>query len=375
MNRRKNIGFKFLRIISVILGIFFCASLYFFWTGSNAHMKDMLKDKAELALNFDLAIRSYIAETVRPFAQKYTDEGVFIPEVMSTSFVARSIFDKVRQKHPDYTIKFSSDNPRNPSNLAGAEELKVIEYFNSNPKAEKWSGEIKMNGREYIGLFSARPMEKSCLQCHGVPEDAPASLIAQYGDKAGFHRPIGEVIALDTVAMPVEKYEAAAAMQALKISFVLMVGLTLLLVIVYYTFQRLVGHRLTVIAEHFKNATRQDGKAVIEHLEFNHKNNDEISSLAKSFNVMIDNLLKGTTSIGNLNLEISERNKAEESLKETHAKLERFNRLMVGREERVIDMKKEVNGLLAELGREPQYESVLGNEKIGLSFDISGKDA
>jgi hypothetical protein len=37
-------------------------------------------------------------------------------------------------------------------------------------------------------------------------------------------------------------------------------------------------------------------------------------------------------------------------------------------------MKKEVNALLAELGREPQYQSVLEGAKAGLSSDISEKE-
>jgi len=35
---------------------------------------------------------------------------------------------------------------------------------------------------------------------------------------------------------------------------------------------------------------------------------------------------------------------------------------MIGREGRVIEIKKEVNALLAELGREPQYKSGLEDE-------------
>ena len=187
---------------------------------------------------------------------------------MSTSFVARSVFDKVRKEHPDYTIKFSSDNPRNPLNQAGPEELKIIEYFNNNPDAKRWSGKIRINDQEQIGLFSARRMKENCLQCHGAPKDAPASLIARYGDKAGFHRPVGEVVALDAIAMPVKKYQAAAVMQAIKASIVMITGLALLLVSVYYTFHRLVGRKLVAIAEHFKNAARQDEKTAIKHLNY-----------------------------------------------------------------------------------------------------------
>lgn len=59
--------------------------------------------------------------------------------------------------------------------------------------------------------------------------------------------------------------------------------------------------------------------------------------------------------------DVSGRKKTEDRLNKTFAEIERFNKLMIGREGRVIEMKKEVNALLAELGREPQYQSVLEN--------------
>ena len=65
--------------------------------------------------------------------------------------------------------------------------------------------------------------------------------------------------------------------------------------------------------------------------------------------------------------DISRRKQAEEQLQKNIKELERFNRLMTGRERRVIEMKKEVNALLAELGREPQYQSVLEDETVVLS--------
>ena len=52
---------------------------------------------------------------------------------------------------------------------------------------------------------------------------------------------------------------------------------------------------------------------------------------------------------------IAERKQAEESLRESMEELERFNRLSVGRELRMIELKEEVNALLRELGREEEY--------------------
>lgn len=54
--------------------------------------------------------------------------------------------------------------------------------------------------------------------------------------------------------------------------------------------------------------------------------------------------------------DITERKHAENELRKKHEELERFNKLAVGRELRMIKLKKEVNALLQEHGREERYE-------------------
>lgn len=54
--------------------------------------------------------------------------------------------------------------------------------------------------------------------------------------------------------------------------------------------------------------------------------------------------------------EVSERKIGEEQLTSHLAEIERFNRAMIGREERVLEMKKEVNELCKKLGLPPQYD-------------------
>ena len=56
-----------------------------------------------------------------------------------------------------------------------------------------------------------------------------------------------------------------------------------------------------------------------------------------------------------LKTEIAERVQAEEELARQMGELERFNRLAVGREMRMIELKRKVNELSQELGREPPY--------------------
>lgn len=62
--------------------------------------------------------------------------------------------------------------------------------------------------------------------------------------------------------------------------------------------------------------------------------------------------------------DITERKQAEEKLRATNNELERFNRAMVGRELRMIALKKEVNQLCTQAGQPPPYSLDLGEEQL-----------
>ena len=186
-----SIGAKLFIVIGIIIFIFSSFLLYRTYEISNRHINDNVETHAEMALQFDLSIRKYVANNIRPIMFKLVGDEEFIPETMSTSFVARSIFEDVRSHFPNYILKFSSDDPRNPANQASPEEMTYINYFNKNPSKQSWSGNIIIDDNEYYAKFYARRMQKSCLHCHGKPDDAPKSLLERYGSKAGFYRPVG----------------------------------------------------------------------------------------------------------------------------------------------------------------------------------------
>ena len=79
--------------------------------------------------------------------------------------------------------------------------------------------------------------------------------------------------------------------------------------------------------------------------------------------------------IGGVNMlvDITERKKAEQAAQQSHAELrlhaselERFNRVAVERELRIIEMKKEINALCARLGEPSRYP---------LTFELNGNEA
>jgi len=56
--------------------------------------------------------------------------------------------------------------------------------------------------------------------------------------------------------------------------------------------------------------------------------------------------------------DLTDQKKAEEAMKTQLEELERFNKMAVGRELRIIELKETINDLMGELGREPAYKAV-----------------
>jgi hypothetical protein len=60
--------------------------------------------------------------------------------------------------------------------------------------------------------------------------------------------------------------------------------------------------------------------------------------------------------------DISDRKRAEDELQKKMYDLERFNKIVVDREIKMIELKQEVNALLDELGRDERYKAVMADE-------------
>jgi PAS domain S-box-containing protein len=311
----KSIKFKLLIFVGITVLIFSAILIYETHRLVTSSIENLTRQELTLALDFDLAIREYVAETIRPLMFKLVDKGEFIPETMSTSFVARKIFEKVRKKYPNFIIKFSANNPRNPINQAGAEELNKIKYFNDHPQNTNWSGDIEMDGKQYRAIFNARRMKTSCLRCHGNPADAPYGLIKRYGSDAAFHRSLGEVVGLDTVAIPTDTVKQMLWNENIENIGFLTILILLLSAALVIVLKFVMTDRLSKISQHFLDSRQQDEEFEIKRIEINGK--DEIAGLTENFNKLAKRL---NNTYAKLRKEIEDRRQAQKALLENEEK-------------------------------------------------------
>jgi len=278
----RSITAKFLLPAGLVVCVLACWLVHSTYATSRAHLRELADQQAQLALEFNLAVRDYVAREIRPVVEQLIAPGQFRPEAMSSSFIGRRVFEHVRQRFPDLLLKYSSDNPHNPVNQAGPAERELIEYFRQHTEARAWSGELVVEGKRYLAHVTPRRMDAECLKCHGNPSDAPAELVARYGPTAGFGRVAGEIAAVDMVGIPVEQIEAGTTAAARRTS-VAAVGTTVVLFgLLALAFHAFVGARLRWISQHFEHLAAQPEGAPLEPVPV--RGRDEIGLLADSFN-------------------------------------------------------------------------------------------
>ena len=282
----RSIGAKFSIAVGLFAAAFSAAILYRALSTTRAHMEDLTARQAKLALEFDVAIRKYVAEVIRPEMQKRVGADEFVVEAMSTSYIARRIFEKVREEFPDYVLKFSSANPRNPVNLAGPEELAKLRYFEANPGEKRWVGRLRLDGRDCVAHLSPMWITESCLRCHGSPADSPKSLLADYGTEGGFNHKAGDLAGMDTIAIPIDTMYAAAAADAFASLLTVTVCLVVLFGAILLAFRFIVTRRLTAITGHFQATAARTEAAALKPVPV--AGNDEIGVLATSFNALVE---------------------------------------------------------------------------------------
>ncbi len=277
---------KFLFGNGVIVLIFWCILNVVIYIYLKDNIITQTYQKTDILFSHIQATIGYIRKKVRPKLFHVLPAEEFVPEVMSVSFLNKGIMSEFRKLSPDFRYRRVAVNPMNPENAPNELELQYIAEFRKDRKAIK-RGIIKMDNKKYF--LHARPviMEAECLACHGSPEKAPAKLVSLYGTQGGFNRKPGEVIGVESIAIPLD--ETFAQIRGLVISIFLtgIVGVLFLFLSLTYYIDIVAVRPIKNVSRFFRSVV--EGEKDLE-TPFALKSRDEIGGLADSFNRMMEYL-------------------------------------------------------------------------------------
>jgi len=273
------------------VGFIFLASCFLIAFLIYIHEKRQLEEsaheKARLVMAAVEASRSYIREILRPKLYEILDPHSFLLEGMSTSYVGRAVMSRFNKEMPAYNYRRVAPGPRNPEFEPLPFEVELIDFFSADSDRELWQGIVTIENRSHFICALPVYYSRSCMHCHGNPEDAPAELREIYGDHRGFGHKEGTIAGLNTVRIPVDIALAKIRERAFSAFAVSFLCLSLLYALVCFFFNRVVIHSLRDLLEVFKLGLLSE-----EEMELlkEAKSKDEIWELTSAAGVMTEHL-------------------------------------------------------------------------------------
>jgi HAMP domain-containing protein len=245
---------------------------------SNA--KREVLEQAGLMMDSALASRAYTSDEIGPLLEPGM-RTQFLPQTIPF-YAASQQFLKLREHHPDFAYKEAALNPTNPRDRATDWEADLIQQFRNDPHTRQIIGARDTPMGK--SLYLARPIssDHTCLACHGLPNAAPAALLARYGSNNGFGWQDHDVIGAQVVSVPFASAAASArtifrrVMTA--ITTILLIALVIVNWVLYFSVVRPI-RRIAAIADEVSLGNTQSG-------EFPLAGSGELAALRRSFERM-----------------------------------------------------------------------------------------
>jgi PAS domain S-box-containing protein len=243
--------------------------------------------ETEIFISTADATRTYVKDVLRPKVLPLVEKNRFIPHAMSTSFVGREIMGRLKKRFPEFQYKRAASNPTNPLNQADDFEISMLDWFDKNRDSREWHGLIRKNDLAYYTRMRAIYAESQCLRCHGNPADAPQEMKALYGSNGGFGYKIGQVVAADTVYIPVDFTFVRIKEAAWLVFLIAVVSLFALWGLFSLLFNRTVVSEMNGLLARFRSIT-----GPVEKIQDTEKLNpsDEFEQVKTAFVNVADNL-------------------------------------------------------------------------------------
>jgi len=191
-----------------------------FVVGLTTLRDQVLRNEAEAVADQVIAFRSWVAGTGMIWVDKLAkDFPDFLAEKKcdglafygkNPALATRELSTIANKTALRATFLVTSDQVRQPANQPDAFEKEAIANFKEDKKLKFIDG---YTGNTYR---YARPIfvKKSCLKCHGQPEDAPQAVIEKYGSEKAFGYKVGDVRGIVSVKLPALSWQGLLAIFA-----------------------------------------------------------------------------------------------------------------------------------------------------------------
>ena len=248
----------------------------------------------------------------------YTDSEVapLLAEQMKVQFLPQAIpffaaaesFRLLTRDFPDYIFHQATTTPTNPSDLPAPWEAAIIQRFRDDPTLTRLVSQsqvqVGQDGKAHGGVGSAgqggqvlsyalpiKVTEQSCLSCNSTPEAAPTTQLDVYGSKNGFGWHIGDIVGATIVSVP----ETHALQRANHLTLVTVGWLVVVFAVMLGLVNLLLNAVIIRPVRHITEIADRVSLGDFTAPEFEVGANDEIGSLATSFNRMrrsLENAMK-----------------------------------------------------------------------------------
>ena len=205
----------------------------------------------------------------------------FIPQAVPF-FAAQRTFNAIAADRPDYTYRQPADNPTNPADRLAPWESDIIRSLRAQPALRSLVTERHTAAGSILSLSQPVRVTTGCLVCHSTPQAAPASMIDAYGSANGFGWADGSTVGAQIVSVP-ERVPLARARVSLLHTMAALAGVFLVMLVLLNILLHL------LIVRPVRRISRTADRVSLGDLdvpEFERMSDDEIGSLALSFNRM-----------------------------------------------------------------------------------------
>ena len=268
-------------IYSLLLAMLISIKLYVDKQNNDQLKKVVVNEEAQSLSALTMSLRKTYQDAFKDNHIEINDKTINLLPVRTSADIANR-FSKLLNNRT--TIRTVSDRPRNPQNLANKNEMKIIKFFNKNPKEESFIEVIDSTTYYAIPLR----IEKSCLRCHGDIGSADSIIRVNYKD--AYNYKLGDLRGILSINMTKRK---VVNLIDSKYDSTVLLALIMFLVIVTVGFIT-----VKIILRNEKDFTDRLKRKVAEKTEALREENSRSRALNEQLNASITELTQSKESIG-----------------------------------------------------------------------------